>query len=166
MIGMSAMDNSSQLPPKDEIEPDQSLHATSEQWFEYPIRVYPHQTDYAGIVWHGSYLQWLEEARIEYLRSLGLDYGELVALGCDFPVVELSLRYHHSLRLGDAAIIRTQMQEMSGVRMHWNYDIQSLDRETKYLSAKVTLVAVDREQGKVMRSLPPSVKNILVKLQH
>jgi len=157
--------NPSQLPPEDAIEKDKALHATSENWFEYPIRVYPHHTDYAGVVWHGAYVQWLEEARIEYLRSLGLDYSELVALGCDLPVVELSLRYHHPLRLGNSAILRTQMKEMSGVRMHWNYQMQSLDRETKYLSAEVTLVAVDREQGKVMRSLPPSVREILVKLQ-
>jgi len=154
-----------ELPPQDAIERDKALHATSENWFEYPIRVYPHHTDYAGVVWHGNYVQWLEQARVEYLRSLGLDYSELVALGCDLPVVELSLRYHNPLRLGDSAILRTQMKEMSGVRMHWNFQMQSLDRETKYLTAEVTLVAVDREQGKIMRSLPPSVKEIFVKLQ-
>lgn len=155
-----------ELPPQDAIERDKSLHATSENWFEYPIRVYPHHTDYAGVVWHGTYVQWLEEARVEYLRSLGLDYSELVAIGCDLPVVELSLRYHNPLHLGNSAILRTQMKEMSGVRMHWNYQMQSLDRETKYLTAEVTLVAVDREQGKIMRSLPPSVKEIFVKLQN
>jgi len=160
---VSATNNPSQIPPSDAIEPDQSLHADSEHWFEYPIRVYPHHTDYAGVVWHGTYIQWLEEARIEYLRSLGLDYSELVALGCELPVVDLSLRYHYFLRLGDEAVLRTRMNEMSGVRMHWDYQIQSLDRETQYLTATVTLVAVDREKGKVMRSLPPTVKDILVK---
>lgn len=163
---MSQSDHPSQIPPTDAIEPDKSLHATSENWFEYPIRVYPHHTDYAGVVWHGTYVQWLEQARIEYLRSLGLDYSELVAVGCDLPVVELSLHYHYPLRLGNEAIIRTRMNQMSGVRMHWDYQIQSLDRDTKYITAEVTLVAVDREKGKVMRSLPPSVKEILVKLQN
>lgn len=162
---MSATNNPSQIPPSQAIEKDKSLHATSENWFEYPIRVYPHHTDCAGIVWHGNYIQWLEEARIEYLRSFGLDYGELVALGCELPVVDLSIRYHYSLRLGDDAVLRTCLNEMSGVRMHWAYQLQSLDRATKYLTAEVTLVAVDREKGKIMRSLPPAVKDILVKLQ-
>lgn len=163
---MAQFDHPSQIPPSDAIEPDHSLHASTDNWFEYGIRVYPHHTDYMGVVWHGTYIHWLEEARIEYLRSLGLDYTELVALGCDLPVVDLSLRYHSPLRLGNDAIIRTRMNEMSGVRMHWDYQVQSLDRETKYLTAQVTLVAVDREQGKIMRSLPPTVKDILVKLQN
>ena len=162
---MSQAENPSQIPPSDAIEPDRSLHATSEHWFEYPIHVYPHHTDYQGVVWHGTYVTWLEEARIEYLRSLGLDYSELVALGCDLPVVELSLRYHNSLQMGEEALIRVRMTEMSGVRMNWHYEIQSLNRETKYITAQVTLVAVDREQGKIMRRLPPAVKEIFVKLQ-
>lgn len=163
---MPQSENPSQIPPFDAIEQDSSLHATSENWFDYPIQVYPHDTDYAGVVWHGTYPRWLEEARVEYLRSLGLDYSELVALGCELPVVELSLRYHHPLRLGNQAIVRTRMDQMSGVRMHWEYQIQSLDRATKYLTGEVTLVAVDREQGKVLRSLPPAVKDILIKSQH
>lgn len=163
---MSETNNPCQIPPSDAIEPDKALHATSANWFDYPIRVYPHHTDYAGVVWHGTYIQWLEEARIEYLRTLGLDYSELVDLGCELPVVDLSLRYHSFLRLGDEAILRTQMNDISGVRMHWTYQLQSLNREIKYLTAAVTLVAVDREKGKIMRSLPPTVKDILVKLQN
>jgi acyl-CoA thioester hydrolase len=31
----------------------------SDGWFNYPVRVYPHHTDYAGVVWHGTYLTWL-----------------------------------------------------------------------------------------------------------
>lgn len=162
---MSQAENPSQIPPSGAMEKDRSLHATSENWFEYPIHVYPHHTDYQGVVWHGTYVNWLEEARIEYLRSLGLDYSELVALGCDLPVVELSIRYHNPLHMGEDALLRARMTEMSGVRMHWHYEIQSLDRQTKYITAQVTLVAVDREKGKIMRSLPPAVKQLLVKLQ-
>ncbi|MCZ0899091.1 acyl-CoA thioesterase, partial [Microcoleus sp. HI-ES] len=36
----------------------------SEGWFEYLVRVYPHHTDYSGVVWHGTYLAWREEARV------------------------------------------------------------------------------------------------------
>lgn len=152
-----------QIYPSQAIEKDESLHATSQNWFDYPIRVYPHHTDHSGIVWHGTYVQWLEEARVEYLRVQGLEYRELVALGCELPVVELSIRYHQSLQMGEEALVQTRMREISGVRMHWDYRIQSLDRETLYLTAEVTLVAVDREKGKIMRGLPPSVKEILIK---
>jgi acyl-CoA thioester hydrolase len=41
----------------------------------------------------------MEEARIECLRSIGIEFADLVTLGCDLPVVELSVRYHRSIQL-------------------------------------------------------------------
>ena len=133
-------------------------------WFEYPIRVQPHDTDYSGNVWHGAYLAWLEEARVECLRSIGVDFADLVALGCDLPVVELSIRYHRALRMGMTAVVKARMADMDGVRLNWDNQIQSLDGEELYVSARVTLVAVDREKGKIMRQLPSAVKDALTRL--
>jgi acyl-CoA thioester hydrolase len=138
--------------------------SSGQNWFEYPIVVYPHHTDYGGIVWHGSYLTWMEEARVECLSSIGINFADLVALGCDLPVVDLSLRYHRSLRMGESAIIKTRTVDMEGVRIVWEYEIESPDRSTIYLTGMVTLVAVDREKGKIMRQLPTTVKDALIKL--
>lgn len=132
-------------------------------WFEYSVRVQPHHTDYAGRVWHGSYIEWMEEARIECLRSIGIEFADLVALGCDLPVVELSVRYHRPIQLGVAAVVKTRMAEVSGVRINWDYQIASSDGQL-YATAWVTLVAIDLEKGKIMRQLPPAVKNVLAKL--
>lgn len=52
-------------------------------WFHYRVRVQPHHTDYAGAAWHGSYIIWMEEARVECLRSIGINFADLVTLGCD-----------------------------------------------------------------------------------
>ncbi len=136
----------------------------SDNWFEYPVRVQPHHTDYAGVVWHGTYIAWLEEARVEYLRSLGVEFADLVALGCDLPVVDLTIRYHRPLRLGMAAIVKARLTAPVGVRISWDYQIQSPDNTALYVTAQVTLVTVDREKGKIMRSLPPDVKNALARL--
>ena len=151
------------LPPTGAIE-SHSLTATTDNWFEYPVRAQPHHTDYAGIVWHGTYIAWMEEARVECLRSIGIDFADLVALGCDLPVVELSVRYHRPIQMGMSAVVRAQMTEMDGVRINWDYQIQSLDRQELYVTARVTLVAVDREKGKIMRQLPPAVKDALTRL--
>jgi acyl-CoA thioester hydrolase len=141
-----------------------SYQATGQNWFEYPIVVHPHHTDYAGIVWHGTYLTWMEEARVECLRSIGIDFAELVALGCDLPVVDLSIRYRHALRMGETAIVKTRTIDMTGVRIVWEYEIQSPDAAIIYLTSVVTLVAVDLEKGKIMRQLPESVKDALAKI--
>lgn len=135
-----------------------------ENWFEYPIRAQPHHTDYGGIVWHGSYISWMEEARVECLRSIGIEFADLVALGCDLPVVELSVRYHRPVKMGMAAIVKTRMTTMEGVRIKWDYQIQSPDAQELYVTAQVTLVASDREKGRIMRQLPAAVKDVLARL--
>jgi acyl-CoA thioester hydrolase len=133
-------------------------------WFDYPVRVSPHHTDHGGVVWHGSYLTWMEEARIEALRSIGVDYADLVALGCELPVVDLALRYHRAVRMGEAVIVRCRMQSLKGVRLVWDYEIRSSDQETLHLTGQVTLVTVDWEKGKILRSLPPALATALKQL--
>ncbi|MBL1178860.1 acyl-CoA thioesterase [Pantanalinema sp. GBBB05] len=141
-----------------------SLALMDANWFDYPVHAYPHHTDYGGIVWHGSYVAWMEEARVECLRSIGINFADLVALGCDLPVVEFAARYHQSIRMGMDAIVRVRMAAIEGVRINWDYHIQSVDGKDLFVTARATLVAVDREKGKIMRQLPPTVKDALLKL--
>ncbi|MEB3282880.1 MAG: thioesterase family protein [Lyngbya sp.] len=136
----------------------------SDGWFIWPVRVFPHHTDYAGIVWHGTYLTWMEELRVESLRLLGLDYHNLVALGCDLPVVELKLRYHQSVNMGMTILIKGQFLPIKGVRMVWEYQIVSEDSQQLYVSGQTTLVPLSRETGKIMRRLPPLLQEVLAKI--
>jgi acyl-CoA thioester hydrolase len=151
-----------QIPPSSAIE----LPAITDfdSWFTYPVKIQPHHTDYTGVAWHGSYINWMEEARIECLRSIGIDYVDLVALGCDLPVVELSLSYHRAIQLGMTVLVKTRMTDVTGVRLNWDYAIVSTDGEQLFTTAKVTLVALDRERGKIMRQLPTSVQDALAKV--
>jgi acyl-CoA thioester hydrolase len=141
-----------------------SYNAVRENWFEYPITVYPHHTDYAGNVWHGAYLTWMEQARIECLKSIGVDFTSLVEMGCDLPVVEMSLRYHRSLPMGATAVVKCKLQDLNGLRIKMDYEIQSVDQSITYTTATVALVAVDIEKGKIMRQLPATVKEAIVRL--
>ena len=133
-------------------------------WYDYLIRAHPHHTDYAGVAWHGSYINWMEEARIECLRAAGLDYVDLVEAGCELPVVEMSVRYHQPIRMGMQALVRTRMAEIEGVRINWDYQIQSVDGTTLFVTARITLVPVDRGKGKIARQFPALLNQALLKL--
>jgi acyl-CoA thioester hydrolase len=61
------------------------------------------------------------------------------------------------------AVVKTRMNEVTGVRINWDYAIVSPDEQELYVTAQVTLVAVDRERGKVMRQLPPNVQDVLAR---
>jgi acyl-CoA thioester hydrolase len=133
----------------------------AEYWFDYPVQIFPHHTDYAGVVWHGSYVAWLEEARVEYFRALGVQYADLVASGYTLPVVELSLRYHRELKMGETAIVKARLSEVKGVRINWDYRIET--PQGLHVSARVTLVAIG-QTAKIMRQLPPIIQEALSRI--
>ncbi|MGD1861359.1 MAG: acyl-CoA thioesterase [Leptolyngbyaceae cyanobacterium] len=130
----------------------------SAQVFEYSVVVQPHHTDYAGIVWHGTYVAWLEEARVTYLRSRGIKFADWVNSGVDLPVVDLSLQYRRSLTLGDTALIKCWVQPSKGVRIVWQYDIQAQETGETCVLGTVTLVPVDRDRRKILRRLPEAIQ--------
>ena len=135
--------------------------ATNEGWFIYPVHVYPHHTDYSGVVWHGTYLTWMEAARVECMRSVGMNFEELVLAGVDLPVAEMSIRYHRSARMGDDVLVMTKLVP-DKVRLNWEYQIRT---ETDLcVTAVVTLVAVDFEKRKLLRSLPSDLEGAIAKL--
>ena len=55
--------------------------------------VLPQHTDHAGVMWHGSYLNFLEEGRIDALEKVGLSYSKLSKKGFEIPVVSMQIRY-------------------------------------------------------------------------
>ncbi|MBD2258878.1 thioesterase family protein [Pseudanabaena sp. FACHB-2040] len=130
-------------------------------WFDYPVRVQPHHTDYAGIVWHGTYVAWMEEARVEYLRSHQVNFADWVAAGIDLPVVDLSLRYRQSLQMGEVGVVRARVEPIKGIRIVWHFDIQQQETGTTCVLGTVTLAPVDRQTRKVLRRLPPEFQEIL-----
>ncbi len=162
---MTEKSNSIPQLPTSAIQTGSTIQAELEHWFEYPVIAQPHHTDYGGVVWHGTYLTWMESARVECLRSIGVDFAELVALGCDLPVVDLSLKYHRPVQLGMKVVVKTRLNQTQGVRMPWDYKIQSPDSQELFVSGRITLVGVDREKGKIIRQLPANLQNALGKLK-
>jgi acyl-CoA thioester hydrolase len=140
-------------------------------WFDYPIKVFPHHTDYGGMVWHGTYMTWLEEARVECLSSIGFSFADFVVGGVDMPVVEIkSLKYKHPLHLGQKAIVKTRVS-FDKLRIWWEYKIESEDANNvgaddlkTHLTCSLALAAIDRDTGKILRRLPPLVQSALEQL--
>ncbi len=130
-------------------------------WFEYGLTVQPHHTDYAGIVWHGTYIAWMEEARVAYLQERGVNFADWVKAGVDLPVVDLDLRYRQSLTLGQRALVRTWLEPFKGVRLVWHYDIQRADTGTTCVEGRVTLATVDLKSRRVLRRLPDGLQVVL-----
>lgn len=130
-------------------------------WYDYLVVVQPHHTDYAGIVWHGTYIAWMEEARVNYLSHCGLTFADWVKAGVDLPVVDLGLKYRRSLTLGDTALVKARLGPAKGVRFVWHYDIQNAATQETCIEGSVTLAPVDVKTRRVLRRLPSHLQAAL-----
>ncbi|MEO0376348.1 MAG: thioesterase family protein [Cyanobacteria bacterium P01_A01_bin.17] len=137
---------------------------TASQWFEYSVRVQPQHTDYAAVVWHGTYVSWMEAARIDALRQVGIEFADLVQLGCDLPVIELSLRYHQPLRMGDIAVVKSCLSQVKRVKLHWQQHICAAHHSKPLVTAQVTLVPINRQEGRIIRQLPAQMQQAVAAL--
>jgi acyl-CoA thioester hydrolase len=97
------------------------LSAASDEPFEWPVRVYYEDTDAQGVVYYANYFRFMERARTEWLRSLGVD---MVALSEHerriFVVAEVQVRFLAPARLSDQLIVTARLKNLTRV----SFDIE------------------------------------------
>ena len=93
----------------------------------YQRRVNYYETDQMAIVHHSNYIRWFEEARLDFLDQVGLNYRQLEETGLIVPVVDVSCRYHVSARYDDLLDIYAILTEFNGVKMCYRYEVRFHD---------------------------------------
>ena len=89
---------------------------TDAQPFELPIRVYYEDTDAQGVVYYANYFRFMERARTEWLRSLGIDMVRLQEEERRiFVVAEVNTKFHAPARLSDDLIVTAALKDLSRV---------------------------------------------------
>ena len=83
----------------------------------FSIRVYYEDTDLAGIVYYANYLKFIERARSEWVRGLGIDQVQMKADGIVFAVRRVEADYLLPAKYDDELVVETTMAEGSGVRL-------------------------------------------------
>ena len=78
--------------------------------FAFPIRVYWEDTDAGGIVFYANYLKFMERARTEWLRALGISQQALkLETGGMFVVTDTQLKYLAPARLDDLLTVSAEI---------------------------------------------------------
>lgn len=124
----------------------------------FPVRVYWEDTDAGGIVYYANYLKFMERARSEWLRALGI---EQAALARDerrqFAVVEAHIRYHRPARFNDLLQVSVQVTEQGGASVTMTQEIRRGTRDGELLvSATIRAACLDSE-GLRPRPLPAAM---------
>ncbi len=116
-------------------------------------KVFYSDTDAYGVVWHGSYLRWLEMGRIGLCEMTGYPLSVLTLQDIILPVSEINVKYKSPAKLEDEMIIETEVFEFNKFYMVFAQSIKSATSNVKYIEAKVKVVAINNE-GKLYRKLP------------
>ncbi len=123
------------------------------------VRVYYEDTDLAGIVYYANYLKFIERARTEWVRDLGVDQGALKAeTGTVFAVRRVEADYLIAAKFDDVLTVRTELVKLGGASLIVQQHV--LRGEELLFTAKVTIVAIGSE-GKAVR-LPPVIRDPLL----
>jgi acyl-CoA thioester hydrolase len=120
----------------------------------FGLRVYYEDTDLAGIVYYANYLRFIERARTEWVRALGIDQTQLRdEAGLVFAVRRIEAEYHAPARFDDTLTVETRLHATTGARL--TLDQTVLRGGERLFEARVMLVAMGLD-GRARR-LPPAL---------
>ena len=125
-------------------------------------KVFYSDTDAYGVVWHGSYLRWLEMGRVLFCEDENLSLTELKKQDVVLPVVELKINYKKSAKLDDTVKVITEVQDYGRFYITFHQTITDESENNVYIEATVKVVAIN-ESGKLYRSLPEQILRIVKK---
>ena len=92
----------------------------------FQCRVYYEDTDLAGIVYYANYLKFIERARSEWVRNLGLDQNVLRKdYGIVFAVRKVEADYLKSAKFDELLLISTELQKKTRARLNFSQEIYS-----------------------------------------
>ena len=128
----------------------------------FPLRVYYEDTDIGGVVYYANYFKFMERARSEMLRVLGIDQAKMLDYNnsddVSFVVRHAEVEFKAPARFDDSLIVTTEILKVGGASIVMK---QNILNENKILIESIIKAAVIGENGKAKR-MP---KSILSKLE-
>jgi len=110
--------------------------------FELPIRVYYEDTDAQGVVYYANYFRFMERARTEWLRSLGVD---MVRLQDEerriFVVAELAAKFHAPARLSDDLVVTAALHNLTRAAFDIEQEIYRNNTDGELLISSIVKAA-------------------------
>ena len=132
---------------------------SSKHW-ELKKKVLPQHTDHAGVMWHGTYLNWLEESRIDSFDKTGIKYIELLNRGFEMPVYKIEMKYLIPITIGEEIIVKSFFITTKGPRIKINSIFTDTSKKI-YAEATIDIVLINKETFKVIRRIPDFLKHSL-----
>ena len=126
-------------------------------------KVFYSDTDAYGVVWHGSYLRWLEMGRVYWCEDIGYKLQDLKEQNIVLPVTNINIRYKRSAKLDDILSIHTFVSAFNGISVTFTQEIYANGSNKPYVVAEVEVVAVTTDEGRLYRKMPEILAEVFDK---
>lgn len=114
--------------------------------FTWPVRVYWEDTDAGGVVYHAGYLRFMERARSEWMRALGVDQSAFKqATGLAFMVRDMQIDFLHPALLDDELSVTVVVKERRAASILFAQTVTKMDGSC-LARANVRVACVDVAQ--------------------
>ena len=125
------------------------------------IRVRYAETDAQGVVYYANYLVWFEVGRGDYMRKMGMPYGELERRGQGVMIVEASCRYHIPARFDEELVIKTWCDEVKRTSFRFRYEVRRAADDLLLATGHTVQVFMDMAAGRPT-AIPSDVRRLLM----
>lgn len=126
--------------------------------FSLPVRVYIEDTDAGGIVYYVNYLKYIERARTEFMRSVGMDRSAIFNGDLMFVVSDLSVNYHRPALLDDQLHATAALTAVGGASLKLR---QCVRRGTDLIAEAAVTLACVNPQSLAPRRIPKAMLDTL-----
>ncbi len=123
------------------------------------VRVRFCETDLMGIVHHGSYVVYMEAARVEWLRRRGVSYASWAERGQHLAVVDLTLKYRAPARFDDELDVEVRLGETGAASVRFDYRLVRATDGLLCAEGSTRLACVDATQ--TLRRISPDMADVL-----
>jgi len=117
--------------------------------FSMQIKVRYCETDQMGLVHHGSYVNYFEEARISWISNLGFSYSEMEKSGIILPVSKLNINYLRPAYFENDLVVNVELAELPTSRLIFNYSITN--KGEVVVTGTTVLAFLNKETKKPVR---------------
>lgn len=128
--------------------------------YAYTLDVFYEDTDTGGVVYYANYLKFMERARTQWLRSLGIVQSDWFAQDVAFVVRRITVDYHFPAKLDDVLHVTVDDVSIKHASMRLTQHILHAQHQTTLVTAQVSIACVSMKTKKP-QALPREMKGVL-----
>lgn len=110
------------------------------------------EVDSMGIVWHGNYALYFEDARELFGRTYQLEYLYMYELGFYAPLVELKFNYKKAVKYTDRIKVKCTYRNTDSAKIIFDYEIRNAETDEVMVTGYTTQVFLDRDYNLIWQT--------------